>query len=135
MSAGTRVIGVEHTGLMVRDTEGLASWYTAVFDARELSRSGDKPPIIFLGFGAGSFLELIPGDVGNSKPSDHVHLCFSVVSLDAAVSDLLEGGIGLDRPVFTAYDASPAAFLRDPEGNLLQLVERASGLPRPQPYK
>lgn len=123
-----QVNGIEHTGMLVNDTESLAHWYEALFGAREISRSDSSPPIIFLRFGGGALLELVPAsDERLGSPTDHVHLCFSVSSLDKAVDALREREISLDRPLFEAYEGSRVAFFRDPEGNLLQLVERVAG--------
>lgn len=120
--------GIEHTGMLVNNTELLARWYSELFGATVVSRSGSDPAIIFLGFGGGALLELVPASEEQwATPTDHVHLCLSVPSLDRAVAGLRESGTALDRPVFKAYDGSRVAFFRDPEGNLLQLVERVSG--------
>lgn len=122
------VNGIEHTGMLVNNTALLARWYTELFGATEVSRSESDPPIIFLGFGGGSLLELVPASEEKwATPTDHVHLCLSVPSLDKAVAAIRESGTALDRPVFEAYDGSRVAFFRDPEGNLLQLVQRISG--------
>ena len=120
--------GVEHTGFIVNDTEKLASWYVATFGAQEISRSGDQPPIIFLSFGRAALIELIPAaNPSAAKSSDHVHLCLSVSDISSALTSLEADGIRLDREPFDAYDGSRVAFLRDPEGNLVQLVQRVDG--------
>lgn len=121
-------VGVEHTGLMVRDPLALSTWYREVFGATEVSRSDGDPPIIFLGFGRAALLELVPtGDTALAAPQDHVHLCLAVPSLDAALASLRSNGIALHREPFAAYDGSMVTFLKDPEGNLIQLVERIAG--------
>lgn len=123
-----QAIGVEHTGLVVNDTEKLASWYVATFGAQEISRSDGQPPIIFLSFGRAALIELIPAtEPAAAKPSDHVHLCLSVSDISRALTSLDAAGIRLDRKPFDAYDGSRVAFLRDPEGNLVQLVQRVDG--------
>ncbi|MDF1568753.1 MAG: VOC family protein [Spirochaetaceae bacterium] len=126
------VIGVEHFGMIVKDSELLAGWYGEVFGAKVVSRSLDERPILFIQLGGGSLMELIPGDGEPAHPSDHVHVSFSVDSLQGAVNRLKEAEIVLNRPVFEAYEGSPVAFLRDPEGHLVQLVERVSSLPQPR---
>ena len=122
------VNGIEHTGIVAMDTVDLSRWYLELFKGREVSRSEGDRPVIFLSFGQGALLELIPApEEGGPPATDHVHLCFSVSSLNAAVAGLEERGIALDRPVFEAYEGSSVAFFRDPEGNLLQLVQRVPG--------
>lgn len=127
MSGHMEVRGLEHIGLAARDTIALARWYCDLFGAEVVSRSSDTPPIQFLALNSGSLIELVPaGDA--PAGCDHVHLAFGVDDLPAAVDRLEAAGGRLERPVFTAYDGSPVAFFRDPEGNLLQLVERHSSL-------
>ncbi|MDA3951648.1 MAG: VOC family protein [Spirochaeta sp.] len=122
MSAAVSVIGVEHTGVMVPDPPALARWYRETLGAVEISRSTDDPPVMFLSFGGGALLELIPAK--GDADRDHVHLCLSVDNMDAAVGALAAHGVALEKPVFTAYEGSAVAFFRDPAGNLLQLVQR-----------
>ena len=139
MKGAIAVRGLEHIGVFARDTRALARWYGETFGATEISKSDDDMPIIFLSFGGGALIELVPAPSPENRerspdgrpdpaiPSDHVHLCLSVDDLDRAVSDLYDRGESLDREVFRAYDGSAVAFLRDPEGNLVQLVERVAG--------
>lgn len=133
MSAAVKVTGVEHTGVIVSDPSALARWYRETLGAVEISRSGDDPPVVFLSFGGGALLELIPAKPDASASGkgtavasgrDHVHLCFSVDDMDAAVDGLGTHGVSLEKAVFTAYEGSAVAFFRDPAGNLLQLVQR-----------
>lgn len=123
------VFGLEHIGLLARDTESLATWYRDRFDGTEVSRSDDPVPVIFLAFGGGALLELVPagdGDPGEVA-AQRTHVCWGVGDLPSAVAEMEAQGVPLDRPVFTAYDGSAVAFFRDPEGNLVQLVERVAG--------
>jgi len=139
MSDPVSVLGVEHTGIAVPDPAELARWYREILGAVEVSRSADDPPVLFLSFGGGALLELIPAKPDTSVLADastrdagrdRVHLCFSVENIETAVELLRHRGIELEKPVFNAYDGSQVAFFRDPAGNLLQLVQRvpASGI-------
>ena len=123
-----RCYGLEHVGLAARDPEALATWYADVLDAQEVSRSGGEAPIIFLSFGGGALLELVPAAAEDLAAADlqRGHICWGVSSLETALEELTARGIQLDREVFAAYDGSRVAFFRDPEGNLLQLVERVA---------
>jgi len=132
MSKVIPVLGYEHTGIFFKNTENMAEWYCDNFGAKEVSRSDSKNPIIFISFGNSSLLELVPAnDSPNSEPDDHCHFSLAVKNLESAIKGLESIGIQLDKPVFKAYDGSPVAFFRDPEGNLIQLVERISNLPLP----
>lgn len=132
MSVPIPVLGYEHTGILFKNTEAMATWYCYNFGAEEVSRSEGTDPIIFLSFGKSSLLELVPAkNSSNVEPSDHCHFSLSVENLASAVKNLESIGITLEKPVFKAYDGSPVAFFRDPESNLIQFVERVSNLPLP----
>jgi len=131
MSGAVSTRGVEHVGMVVRDTVALAGWFGAVFGAEIVSRSSDEPPILFLRFGGGSLVELVPGTPPATTPSDHVHLSLSVDELKIAIEGLKGAGIEIEKGPFDAYEGSPVVFFRDPEGNLLQVVERRSALRQP----
>lgn len=128
-----RARGYEHTGVFARDTEELARWYRETFGGTELSRSKTTPPIVFLHFGAGAAIELVPvpedadPDDTRGDANDHVHLCLTVSEIGDAIERLRSRGVPIERERFAAYDGSHVAFVRDPEGNLVQLVERAAG--------
>lgn len=127
------VLGYEHTGVFFKDTAAAAAWFTAVFAAKEISRSNDERPVIFLSFGNSSLLELIPAiDPATAEPNDHAHFSLAVADIDSALRGLQEHGTALEKPPFIAYEGSPVAFFRDPEGNLMQLAERRS--PFNMPY-
>jgi len=128
MENSIRTNGIEHIGMLVQDTEALAAWYCNLFGASEVSRSKDDMPIIFLSFGYGALIELVPtSDNVIEEVRGHIHISFSVDDIAAAAEVLSRKGTALDRPIFEAYDGSKVAFFRDPEGNLVQLVERVAG--------
>lgn len=130
MSSPIGVYGIEHVGVVARDTEALATWYKETLGAVEVSRGTDEPTVIFLRFGGGALIELVPaGEASAVQPSDHVHVCFSVRDIEAAERGLGERGVVLERSIFTVYEGSRVAFFRDPEGNLLQLAERVADSP------
>lgn len=128
MTAGSTVAvtGLEHIGLVTPDTESLADWYALHFGARRVSASSASPPIIFVSFGGGALVELIPGD-DSERPSERVHLCLTVADVTVAISQLTAAGVELAREPFAAYDGSEVAFVRDPAGHLVQVVARTAG--------
>ncbi|MCF7915100.1 MAG: VOC family protein [Spirochaetaceae bacterium] len=128
MDNSIRTNGIEHIGMLVQDTEALAAWYCSLFGASEVSRSKEDMPIIFLSFGRGALIELVPTSENVAEEvRGHIHISLSVNDIAAATEVLSRKGAALERPVFEAYDGSKVAFFRDPEGNLVQLVERITG--------
>ena len=81
----------------------------------------------------GVALRLSP--VPTSHPSEHTVLGFAVTDIDAAATWLLARGIQFERfPTFShdalgivrAPDGSRVLWFRDPDGNLLSVVQYAS---------
>ena len=111
-------LAVHHVSITVTDVDTAFAFYTGVLG---LVGRADRPD---LGFGGawldagGQQLHLVEG----RPPEDHgQHFALQVADLDDTVGELR--GRGLD-----VTDPSPAgptrqAFLHDPEGNLVELLE------------
>jgi catechol 2,3-dioxygenase-like lactoylglutathione lyase family enzyme len=78
----------------------------------------------------GTALRVSP--VASSNPSEHTVLGFAVADLDAVLGQLQTRGVQLERfPAFPhdesgavrAPDGSRVAWFRDPDGNLLSVVQ------------
>ena len=88
-------------------------------------------------FGAGSmtFVEIFDragavkqwgGD--SEKLKSHVgthfnHLCFEVTGLEEFCAKIAARGVVIDRPVKTGMDHSRQAWITDPDGNVIELME------------
>ncbi len=51
------------------------------------------------------------------------HLCFEVLGLEEFCAKLEAKGITIDRPVTVGMDHSKQAWLKDPDGNVIELME------------
>ena len=72
--------------------------------------------------------------VPSTQPSAHTALGFAVLDVRATVESLTERGVGVERfvgfshdsaGIFTAPDGAKVAWFRDPDGNLLSIVQYA----------
>jgi len=60
------------------------------------------------------------------KPNDGVyygHFCLEVLGLDETCAELRERGVVIERPIKTGIDHSRQAWIKDPDGNLIELME------------
>lgn len=131
---------VDHTGLSVADLEAMATWYADVFGfTRELTLRVEplELDIIMLILpGCGDRLELLyrPGSARRSDPRDpgeaalhqgFGHIAFDVDGVDGAYDRAVAAGA---RPVMPPRPSPEAgvrmAFVADPEGNLVELLDR-----------
>jgi glyoxylase I family protein len=120
---------VEHIGLAAIDTVALKDWYVLVLDAREILMDGKSPPAFLLELSGGLWVEIYPADSSSSEMSDNKlrgwrHLALRVDSMESAREELAKRGVKLEEQIKPAGGGGRVLFFKDPEGNLLHLVER-----------
>ena len=121
---------LEHIAFNVADSAAVAAWYAENLDMR-IVRAFDEPPYIhFLADSAGkSLIEIYSNPLGAVIDySDHhavtFHLAFAVDDMDAARERLTAAGATLDGDIDNRANGDRLAFLRDPWGSAIQLVQR-----------
>jgi len=135
---------LDHIGLSVGDLDGQAAWYTAALGLRAL------PPLVSEAAGIRTqylvapdgqwAIELLeragsrPG-LQAASPSEAIltrgygHLCVRVDDVDAAWARLLGvGARAVTDPGPSPMSGLPIAYVADPEGNLIELIERPEPL-------
>ncbi len=121
---------LEHIAFNVSEPAALAAWYEAHLDMRVV-RTLDEPPYIhFLADSAGkSLIEIYSDEQGAVIDySGHhpvvFHLAFAVDDMEATRQRLVQAGATLDGGVNDRPNGDRLAFLRDPWGHTVQLVQR-----------
>lgn len=107
--------GVHHVAVCVADVEQGLAFYRDVLGMMQLPRP-DLGPGYWLDAG-GQQVHLMESET--PQPGAN-HFAIRVDDIDAAVSDLQEHGVEVQRMPFIA-GAGHQAFLHDPFGNLLEL--------------
>jgi glyoxylase I family protein len=127
-------------GLNVADVDAAARWYTKAFGyERELTLRLEQVEldiVMLIHRERGDRLELLhrpgsaPGRRADSAPEAALthgfgHVCFDVADLDAEYGRLVALGA---RPVMSPRPSPEAgvrmSFVADPEGNLVEIIER-----------
>ena len=123
---------LEHIAFNVNDPAALAAWYVANLDMA-LVRSFDEPPFIhFLSDSASkSLIEVYSNPLGEviDYAAQHAvafHLAFAVDDMDATRERLVAAGARLDGDIDHRANGDKLAFLRDPWGYPIQLVQRVT---------
>jgi glyoxylase I family protein len=122
MSAG--FLGIHHASLLVADTDRALRFYRDVLGLPVLERPDLPFPGAWLGAGAQQIhlLELPNPDPVTGRP-DHGgrdrHVAFLVSGLEAIRARLEEAGVAYTL----SRSGRPALFVRDPDSNVLELIE------------
>jgi glyoxylase I family protein len=126
------VAGVEHVAIAAKDPRALTEWYCEVLGLRVLADNGKERPTCLVGGTMGAIVEIMPDNgsaVTAHQPYDpgFRHIALKVDDMAAACAALEGKVLGL-MPPGPAMGGGQIAFFNDPEGNLLQLVERPKDL-------
>jgi glyoxylase I family protein len=129
---GSMITGMEHVGLCARDPRGLAEWYVSILAFRIVRALEERRTYFIRAPGVG-MLEIYPAQ-HPTDPVDNVHrglrhIALSASGIDAEVSRLRSAGVTVPPETFVKGPDMAIAFFRDPEGNLIHLVERAEDIP------
>ncbi len=119
--------GVDHPAIATGNVAGLCTWYidTLGFEKKAEVAGGAW----LLGLADGTYLEIMPED-GSPRPARSVftaglsHLALRVKNLDTAISTLEKSGITWTNEISPAVGGGRLRNFCDPEGNILQIVER-----------
>ena len=119
--------GVEHIAICAEDVPALIAWYQKIFQL-DLIKEAEEGPF-FLKFAGGLLLEFIeatgvipPAPQGKEKGLRHMALAVSPI--EEMVSSLRKAGVEVVDDFKTVPNGTKLFQFRDPEGNIIQLVER-----------
>jgi lactoylglutathione lyase len=131
---------LDHVGVQVADLAGAADWYCAAFELeRELElrvEPIDLDIVMLRNAQFGHRVELLhrPGSVPGLRAANpaiaalsecYTHIAFDVADLDATHARLITLGAGeVMVPQQSPERGVRMSYITDPEGNLVELVER-----------
>lgn len=130
----------DHVGLSVADLEQACEWYCRAFGLSvetQFAVSGTDLRGIMLQHASGYRIELLhrPGSAPGIEPDSPLtaaatrgygHFCLCVQDVDAAYANLIAAGARMRMaPSPSPRKGARVAFLADPEGNLIELLDRA----------
>jgi len=121
-------VGIDHPAVAADDVDELAAWYCATLGYTEVFRN-DKP-VWLLRAADGTLLEIMPRDQ-TPRPQRTTwtpgwsHLALRVQDFEAAERFLRQRRVAWCGDTASAVGGGRVRSFFDPEGNLLQIVERA----------
>ena len=119
-----------HVAFKVSDTDRSVRWYADAFGARKIYHAeaqGERPELMFLEFAKGQFVELFSGGKNilpsPADPIGYLHFCLQVHDLEQALEHLAAMNVRPDRGPFIGRAKQRIAFISDPDGNVIELMQ------------
>lgn len=122
------ILGIDHPAIAVSDVIRVSAWYCRVLGYTVQHRDDAKPAQL-LRAPDGTFLEVMP-QLAVPRPlrecctPGHSHLAFRVADYAKAVAWLDGQGVTWLGDEVTAMGGGRLRSFSDPDGNMLQIVER-----------
>jgi lactoylglutathione lyase len=142
MTAGITVPRFGHVAFRVRDLERSIGWYAAAFGAREIfraNRDDGTPQLVYVELAPGQCIEFFPDGkhpiVEPEAPIGYAHLCLVVDDLATTLAHLATLGVAPSASPRAGRAGQQLAFIADPDGNRIELMEIPPDSPlyRPAP--
>jgi glyoxylase I family protein len=131
------LVGFEHVGMTCGDLDRTIAFYCGLLGLTLAQRrKNERGEMAFLDTGSGMLEIACPAaQISRSRdvPPHEAgmrHLTFAVVSVDAMIEKLEAAGVDVlerPRPAVNTALIRRLAFVRDPDGIIIELVERAEG--------
>lgn len=123
------ITSIGHVAIRVKDIDRSLDFYVSKLGFPEmfrLERDG-KLWIVYLRITNSQFIELFPDAVGDrSPPAEAIglnHLCLECDDIDVVLGEIAAKGIPLYRPKKVGADNNLQAWIEDPDGNRIELMQ------------
>ena len=130
MATGVSVPRFGHVAFRVPDLERSIAWYAAAFGAREIfraSRDDGSVQLVYVELARGQCIEFFPNGkqpiVEPEEPIGYAHTCLVVDDLAATLAHLATLGVAPAAPPRMGRAGQHLAFVADPDGNRIELME------------
>jgi lactoylglutathione lyase len=125
---------VGHVAIRVNDVDRSLAFYVGKLGFPEMFRlhrdNGDLW-LIYLRITDSQYLEIFPDAVGERAPDRNAnanglnHFCLTVDNMDNVLRDLAAANISLFQQLKVGPDGNRQAWIEDPDGNRIELLEMA----------
>ena len=125
------ITGIGHVAIRVKDIGRTLDFYVGKLGFSEMMRldRDGRLWLLYLRITDDQYLEIFPEAVGDQAPPREAnglnHLCLTVDSIDAALAELERADIPLASPKKLGADGNMQAWIEDPDGNRIELMQMA----------
>ena len=127
------ITDLAHTALRVHDLERSLAFYAhlGIDEAFRLNHEDGRLMLVYLHVGGDRFLELFPGGAKpEPREGSFMHLCLRSDDLHNDVASLRDKGITIDRGPSMGLDRNWQAWITDPDGNAIELMQLSEDSPQ-----
>lgn len=124
------ITGYGHAALKVKDVEASLAFYRDQLGFPEMLRllkDDGSLWLVYLRITDLHYLEIFPGAEEDRAPGWNAngvnHLCFTIEDLDATAARIQATGIKLTAQIKNGADGNRQAWIEDPDGNRIELME------------
>ena len=123
------IASIGHVAIRVKDIDRSLDFYVGKLGFPELFRldRDGKLWIVYLRVTDNQFIELFPDAIGDrSPPAEAIglnHLCLECDDIDTVLAEIAAHGIPLYRPRKVGPDNNLQAWIEDPDGNRIELMQ------------
>lgn len=126
------IAGIGHVAIKVTDLDRSLDFYVNKLGFAEMMRLNKDDGsvwLVYLRITDDQYLEVFPGAETERAPGWNAnglnHVCLAVADIDQVLAEIAAAGLTLLLPLKTAVDGNRQAWLEDPDGNRLELMEMA----------
>jgi lactoylglutathione lyase len=126
------ISGLGHIGIKVKDIDKSLAFYTETMGLPEmfrLHRDDGRVWLVYLRITDDQYLEIFPEAAQDRAPGPDAnginHFCLIVENIEEIVRQLSDKGVPLHLPLKTGADNNRQAWILDPDGNRIELMEMA----------
>lgn len=125
---------VAHAAFAAADLDQTLAFYgrLGVHEAFRLHHDDGSLMLVYLHVGGDRFIEVFPGgpEADPERRGSFMHLCLLTEDLHAAVAALRAAGVTIDREPSVGLDTNLQAWITDPDGNALELMQLSPESPQ-----
>ncbi len=128
------ITDLAHAALRVYDLEKSLAFYAllGIKESFRLNHDDGSVMLVYLHVGGDRFLEVFPGGVLENPEGSFMHLCLASDSLVENVEMLRAKGVKIDTEVQMGLDLNLQAWITDPDGNAIELMQLSENSPQRQ---
>ena len=124
------IVGYGHVAIKVTDLDRSLDFYRDRLGFPEMLRLKNEDGstwLVYLRITDDHYLEIFPGAENDRAPGWNAngvnHLCFTIEDLDAKTGHIKAAGIALTSEIKQGLDGNRQAWIEDPDGNRIELME------------